>query len=246
MIIPAIDLIKGQVVRLHQGKFNLKRKYEHEPLFYIKKYIKQGTKKIHIIDLDGAKNPGKKQIVLLKNIFKHKLPFIQLGGGIRTKKDIDLIFSLTSKIQIILGSSIIQDFENVKTWFKLYNPYSIILALDLKIDKNNKKIVFINGWQNKSNIIFEDIIEKFLYLGLKNVLCTDISRDGTFLGPNINLYAEIVKKYPEIFFQASGGISSLQDITNLKNIGVKHIIIGRAFLEKKFTIQEANLCWQKE
>ncbi|QJC34020.1 1-(5-phosphoribosyl)-5-((5-phosphoribosylamino)methylideneamino)imidazole-4-carboxamide isomerase [Enterobacteriaceae endosymbiont of Donacia cinerea] len=246
MIIPAIDLIKGQVVRLHQGDFNLKRKYLHKPLFYIQKYIKQGARKIHIIDLDGAKNPNKKQIILLKNIFKNKLPQIQLGGGIRYKKDIDLIFNLTSKVQIILGSSIIQDFENVKKWFKLYNPYSIILALDIKINKNNQKIVFINGWQNRSNIIFEDIIEKFLYLGLKHVLCTDISRDGTFLGPNINLYTEIVKKYPEIFFQASGGISSLKDIINLKNSGVKHVIIGRAFLEKKFTIQEANLCWQKE
>ncbi|QJC38470.1 1-(5-phosphoribosyl)-5-((5-phosphoribosylamino)methylideneamino)imidazole-4-carboxamide isomerase [Enterobacteriaceae endosymbiont of Donacia fulgens] len=246
MIIPAIDLIKGQVVRLHQGKFNLKRKYLYEPLFYIKKYIKQGAQKIHIIDLDGAKNPHKKQIILLKNIFKYNLPPIQLGGGIRCKKDIDLIFNLIPKIQIILGSSIIKNFKNVQKWFKLYNPNSIILALDIKINKKNEKIVFINGWQDKSNVIFENIIEKFLDLGLKHVLCTDISRDGTFLGPNINLYTEIVQKYPQIFFQASGGISSLQDIINLKKSGVKHIIIGRAFLEKKFTIQEANLCWQKE
>ncbi|QJC37241.1 1-(5-phosphoribosyl)-5-((5-phosphoribosylamino)methylideneamino)imidazole-4-carboxamide isomerase [Enterobacteriaceae endosymbiont of Donacia thalassina] len=246
MIIPAIDLIKGKVVRLHQGKFNLKRKYLYEPIFYIQQYMQQGAKKIHIIDLDGAKNPHKKQIVLLKNIFKNKLPPIQLGGGIRYKKDIDLVLNLKPKIQIILGSSIIQDFKNVQKWFKIYNPYSIILALDIKINKNNKKIVFINGWQNKSNIIFEDIIEKFLSLGLKYVLCTDISRDGTFLGPNISLYTEIVKKYPEIFFQASGGISKLEDIINLKKSGVKDIIIGRAFLEKKFTLQEANLCWQKE
>ncbi|QJC35608.1 HisA/HisF-related TIM barrel protein [Enterobacteriaceae endosymbiont of Donacia sparganii] len=246
MIIPAIDLIKGEVVRLHQGKFNLKRKYLYEPLFYIQKCLKEGAKKIHIVDLDGAKNPNKKQINLLKEISKYQIPSIQIGGGIRSQKDIDLIFDLIPNAQIILGSSIIKDFKNVQKWFNLYNPHSIILALDIKFNKNYEKIIFINGWQNKSNMIFEDIIEKFLNIGLKYVLCTDISRDGTFLGPNINLYTEIVKKYPEIFFQASGGISTLQDILNLKNSGVKNIIIGRAFLEKKFTIKEANLCWQKE
>ncbi|QJC34828.1 HisA/HisF-related TIM barrel protein [Enterobacteriaceae endosymbiont of Donacia piscatrix] len=245
MIIPAIDLIKGKVVRLHQGKFNLKREYLYTPTFYIKKYIKENVHKIHLIDLDGAKNPDKKQLMLLKKISKYHLPPIQIGGGIRSKKDIDFIFNLIPNSQVILGSFILQNFENIKKIFKLYNPFSIILALDIKYNQNNEKIIFINGWQNTSNIIFEDIIEKFLYLGLKYVLCTDISRDGTFLGPNINLYTEIVKKYPEISFQASGGISSLQDIINLKNTGVKDIIIGRAFLEKKFTIKEANLCWQK-
>ncbi|QJC34430.1 1-(5-phosphoribosyl)-5-((5-phosphoribosylamino)methylideneamino)imidazole-4-carboxamide isomerase [Enterobacteriaceae endosymbiont of Donacia crassipes] len=245
MIIPAIDLIKGKVVRLHQGKFNLKREYLYKPIFYIKKYIKENVHKIHLIDLDGAKDPNTKQLILLKKIFKYQLPAIQIGGGIRSQKDIDFIFNLIPNSQIILGS-IIQNFENVQKIFKLYNPLSIILALDIKYNQNNKKIIFINGWQNKSNIIFEDIIEKFLHIGLKYVLCTDISRDGTFLGPNINLYTEIVKKYPEISFQASGGVSSLQDIINLKNTGVKDVIIGRAFLENKFTIQEANLCWQKE
>ncbi|QJC33612.1 1-(5-phosphoribosyl)-5-((5-phosphoribosylamino)methylideneamino)imidazole-4-carboxamide isomerase [Enterobacteriaceae endosymbiont of Donacia provostii] len=246
MIIPAIDLIKGKVVRLHQGKFNLKREYIYDPLSYIKKCIKENAKKIHLIDLDGAKNPNKKQLILLKKIFKYNLPSIQIGGGIRSNKDIDFIFNLIPNSQIILGSIIIQNFEYIKQLLKKYNPLSIILALDIKYDKNNNKIIFINGWQNKSNIIFEDIIEKFLHLGFKNILCTDISKDGTFLGPNISLYNEIIKKYPEIFLQASGGISSLKDIINLKKIGVKDVIIGRAFLEKKFTIQEANLCWQKE
>ncbi|QJC35204.1 1-(5-phosphoribosyl)-5-((5-phosphoribosylamino)methylideneamino)imidazole-4-carboxamide isomerase [Enterobacteriaceae endosymbiont of Donacia proxima] len=246
MIIPAIDLIKGKIVRLHQGKFNLKREYLYTPLFYIKKCIKENARKIHLIDLDGAKNPDTKQLMLLKKISKYQLPPIQIGGGIRSKKDIDFIFNLIPNSQIVLGSFILQNFKNLKKIFKLYDPFSIILALDIKYNQNNKKIIFVNGWQNTSNIIFEDIIEKFLHIGLKYVLCTDISRDGTFLGPNINLYTEIVKKYPEISFQASGGISSLQDIINLKNTGVKDVIIGRAFLEKKFTIKEANLCWQKE
>ncbi|QJC31993.1 1-(5-phosphoribosyl)-5-((5-phosphoribosylamino)methylideneamino)imidazole-4-carboxamide isomerase [Enterobacteriaceae endosymbiont of Donacia versicolorea] len=246
MIIPAIDLIKGQVVRLHQGKFNIKRKYLHKPFFYIKKYLKQGAKKIHLIDLDGAKDPSKKQIFLLKELSKINFISIQIGGGIRTQTDIDFVFNLIPNAQVILGSSIIKNLNNVKKWFKLYNPYSLILALDIKFDKNYKKIVFINGWQNKSNIIFEDIIEQFLNIGLKYVLCTDISKDGTLLGPNINLYTEIVKKYPEIFFQASGGVSTLKDIKNLKKSGVKDIIIGRAFLEKIFSFKEANLCWQKE
>ncbi|QJC31570.1 1-(5-phosphoribosyl)-5-((5-phosphoribosylamino)methylideneamino)imidazole-4-carboxamide isomerase [Enterobacteriaceae endosymbiont of Donacia tomentosa] len=242
MIIPAIDLIKGQVVRLHQGKFNLKRKYLYDPSFYIQKYIQQGAKKIHLVDLDGAKNPKNKQIFLLKNVIKNTSISIQIGGGFRFKKDIDLIFKLNSNIKIILGSIIISNFKFVKYWLNFYNPNSFIVALDIKLDKNNNKIVFINGWQKKSIIIFEDIIKKILNIGLKNILCTDISRDGTFNGPNIALYDEIISKYPQINCQASGGISTLEDIKNLKNIGIKDIIIGRAFLEKKFTLQEAFLC----
>ncbi|QJC29869.1 1-(5-phosphoribosyl)-5-[(5-phosphoribosylamino)methylideneamino]imidazole-4-carboxamide isomerase [Enterobacteriaceae endosymbiont of Plateumaris sericea] len=246
MIIPAIDLIQGKVVRLFQGKFDLKYKYSFNPLFYIKNYINNGAKKIHIVDLDGAKNPKKKQIKLLKLILSHiKIP-LQIGGGIRNQEDIDFIFNLTPISQIVIGSSAIQNFKIVEKWFKIYNPNKIILALDIKIDINKQKILFINGWQNNSNVNLEFIIEKFINIGLKNVLCTDISRDGTLSGPNIDLYTDITRKYPEICFQASGGIHSLNDIHNLKNSGVKNIIIGKAFLENKFTFQEANVCWQKE
>ncbi|QJC28536.1 1-(5-phosphoribosyl)-5-[(5-phosphoribosylamino)methylideneamino]imidazole-4-carboxamide isomerase [Enterobacteriaceae endosymbiont of Plateumaris consimilis] len=246
MIIPAIDLIRGKVVRLLQGKFNSKHEYCFDPLFYINKYINSGAKKIHIVDLDGAKNPKKKQINLFKEILTNiKIP-LQIGGGIRKQKDIDFLFNLTSISQIIIGSSAIQNFEIVKKWFQIYNPNKIILAFDIKIDTNKRKILFTNGWQNNSDINLETIMKKFIDIGLKNVLCTDISKDGTLLGPNIELYSDITQKYPEISFQASGGIHSLNDIKNLKNNGVKDIIIGKAFLENKFTFKEANLCWQKE
>ncbi|QJC28085.1 1-(5-phosphoribosyl)-5-[(5-phosphoribosylamino)methylideneamino]imidazole-4-carboxamide isomerase [Enterobacteriaceae endosymbiont of Plateumaris braccata] len=246
MIIPAIDLIHGKVVRLLQGKFDCKHEYFFDPLFYINKYINDGAKKIHLVDLDGAKNPQKKQINLFKNILTNiKIP-LQIGGGIRKQKDIDFLFNLTPISQVVIGSSAIQNFETVKKWFQIYNPAKIILAFDIKIDINKQKILFINGWQNNSDINLELIIEKFIDIGLKNVLCTDISKDGTLLGPNIELYSDITKKYPEISFQASGGIHSLNDIKILKNNNVKDIIIGKAFLENKFTFKEANSCWQKE
>ncbi|QJC28981.1 1-(5-phosphoribosyl)-5-[(5-phosphoribosylamino)methylideneamino]imidazole-4-carboxamide isomerase [Enterobacteriaceae endosymbiont of Plateumaris rustica] len=242
MIIPAIDLINGKVVRLLKGKFDSKHEYFFNPLFYINHYINNGAKKIHIVDLDGAKNPKKKQISLFKNILSNiKIP-LQIGGGIREQKDIDFLFNLSSISQIIIGSSAIQNFRKVKKWFKIYSPDKIILAFDIKIDVNKQKIIFINGWQNNSDVNLELIMKKFINIGLKNVLCTDISRDGTMLGPNIDLYNDITKKYPNISFQASGGIHSLNDINNLKHSGVKDIIIGKAFLENKFTFKEANSC----
>ncbi|MBZ2279338.1 MAG: HisA/HisF-related TIM barrel protein, partial [Buchnera aphidicola] len=114
--------------------------------------------------------------------------------------------------------------------------------LDIKINKDNKKEISINGWQDNTNIFLEDMLEYFSDTDLKYVLCTDISKDGTLLGPNVSLYREIVQKFPNIYFQASGGVSQIQDIINLRNSGVKNIIIGRSLLEKKFTIQEAMRC----
>ncbi|QJC31161.1 1-(5-phosphoribosyl)-5-((5-phosphoribosylamino)methylideneamino)imidazole-4-carboxamide isomerase [Enterobacteriaceae endosymbiont of Macroplea mutica] len=243
MIIPSIDLIKGKVVRLHQGKFDLQQTYLYDPEFYIKTYISQGAHKLHIVDLEGAKNPDNKQTTLFKKIFKNINVPIQIGGGIRNTIDIQNIHNIIPQAKIVIGSIIIKNFNLVKYWSNIYKN-SIILALDIKI-KNNNKIIYINGWEEKSNIYLENIIEKSLLIGIKNFLCTDITKDGTFLGPNINLYQEILYKYPGINLQASGGISSLHDILKLKNIGIHNIIIGKALLEKKFTVQEANSCWRK-
>ncbi|QJC30323.1 1-(5-phosphoribosyl)-5-[(5-phosphoribosylamino)methylideneamino]imidazole-4-carboxamide isomerase [Enterobacteriaceae endosymbiont of Neohaemonia nigricornis] len=243
MIIPAIDFIRGQVVRLYQGQYNLKKIYINDPIFYIKKYISHGAQKLHIIDLDGAKNSNHKQFKLFKKIlFNISIP-IQIGGGIRTIKDINIIHNIIPKSKIIIGSSIINDIESVQNWINLYNK-KIILAIDIKVDKNNNKFVYINGWQKNSRLVFEDIIEKAIKIGIKYILCTDITKDGTFQGPNFKLYKEIINKYPEIYFQSSGGVTSLNDIKKLKDLGIKDIIIGKAFLENKFTIQEANKCWQ--
>ncbi|MCU4137107.1 1-(5-phosphoribosyl)-5-[(5-phosphoribosylamino)methylideneamino]imidazole-4-carboxamide isomerase [Buchnera aphidicola (Sitobion miscanthi)] len=245
MIIPAFDLINGKAVRLYQGNYLNKKNYDINLAYCLEEYRLKGINIVHLVDLDGAKNIHNRQIELFKKILSHTTMPIQIGGGIRTTKDINMFLKLGAT-RIVIGSSSIQNKEKVKKWLKMYGSDVIVLALDVQINDNNKKEIYINGWQKKTNFLLEEIIEYFLPSGLKHVLCTDISKDGTLLGPNFALYKEIASSFKNINFQASGGVATLQDIISLKKSGIKSIIIGRSLLEKKFTIEEAFRCWQNE
>ncbi|QCO70681.1 1-(5-phosphoribosyl)-5-[(5-phosphoribosylamino)methylideneamino]imidazole-4-carboxamide isomerase [Buchnera aphidicola] len=244
MIIPAFDLIDGRAVRLYQGDYLNKKNYDINLPCCLEEYKSKGIKIIHLVDLDGAKNSENRQIELFEKILSNTTVSIQIGGGIRTTKDISTLLDLGVK-RVVIGSSVIHNKNKVKKWLKMYGSESIVLALDIKIN-NNKKEIYIDGWQKRTNFILEEIIEYFLPSGLKHILCTDISKDGTLLGPNFNLYKEITNSFKSIHFQASGGIATLKDIISLKKTGIKSVIIGRSLLEKKFTIEEAFKCWQSE
>ncbi|AKC60619.1 1-(5-phosphoribosyl)-5-[(5-phosphoribosylamino)methylideneamino]imidazole-4-carboxamide isomerase [Blochmannia endosymbiont of Camponotus (Colobopsis) obliquus] len=245
MIIPALDIINGNVVRLNQGRYEMQYNYGNQsPLLWIQKYLNQGANTIHLIDLSGARNPHKCQTSLLIKILKYnKLIKIQIGGGIRTLTDIETLLNAGAN-KIIIGSMAITHPHIVKEWFKHFSANILILALDIRINSEKKYIISINGWQKNSNFELKDIIELYNTVGVKYVLCTDISRDGTLSGSNVTLYQDLCSTWPNISFQASGGISNLEDIKKIKNSGVKDVIIGRAFLEKKITISKAIQCWQ--
>lgn len=246
MIIPSLDLINGKVVRLYKGNYNQQFHYKYDPIFIIKKYQKFGAKYIHLVDLSKAKNPNKKQIYNLKKIIDVTSIPIQIGGGIRNKEDIDLFLKIGFN-RIVIGSMAVKEPNKVKEWIKYYGANIIVLALDIIYKNNDKKFLMINGWQKKTKIIFENVLNDFLsYIKIKNILCTDINCDGTLKGPNINLYKELVKLYPEIKIQASGGVGTINDILSLKKSGVHSVITGRAFIENKIDIKDAILCWQKE
>ncbi|WP_343192248.1 1-(5-phosphoribosyl)-5-[(5-phosphoribosylamino)methylideneamino]imidazole-4-carboxamide isomerase [Buchnera aphidicola] len=243
MIIPAIDLINGQIVRLYQGNFSEKKIYSNDIHAKIKDYYSQGAQIIHIVDLDGAKDPTIKQIKLYKSILSKIDVYTQIGGGIRTEKDIETLFEIGAK-RVVISSVAISNCTEVKKWFKNYGGNAIVLALDVLINANNCKEILINGWQENSQLSVENVIKKFSEYGLKYVLCTDISKDGTLLGPNFVLYKELTQLFPHICFQSSGGVSSLEDIVRLKSCGIKDIIIGRSLLENRFTLLEAISCYQ--
>ncbi|OCG19339.1 1-(5-phosphoribosyl)-5-[(5-phosphoribosylamino)methylideneamino]imidazole-4-carboxamide isomerase [Gilliamella apicola] len=245
MIIPALDLIEGSVVRLHQGDYAKKRNYGNNPLLRLQDYEKQGAKLLHLVDLTGAKNPTARQISLIQTLINGVQVPIQVGGGIRTEKDIQSLLS-AGAARVVIGSTAIKQPELVKMWFTKYGAERLVLALDVRIDKQGNKYVAIHGWQEDSKQTLEQVIEDYLPYGLQHVLCTDISKDGTLSGSNIKLYQEISQKYPQIAFQASGGIGQLNDVKALQNSGVAGVIVGRALLEGKFTVQEAISCWQKE
>lgn len=244
MIIPALDIIHGKAVRLYQGNYHMKSDYGH-PMSILKQYITQGALMVHLVDLNGAQNPINRQLSLIKKIItetSNKLK-IQVGGGIRNITDIEMLLKLGAH-RIILGSIAITQSKTVKNWFKYFDPNTLVLAIDIHIYSEQNRKVVIHGWQKEMDIQFNQVIEDYNSVGLKHVLCTDTRRDGTLLGSNTHLYKSICSSWPHISFQASGGIFELKEISKLRHIGAKSIIIGRAFLEKKFTVQEAIECWQ--
>ncbi|MEI9746826.1 1-(5-phosphoribosyl)-5-[(5-phosphoribosylamino)methylideneamino]imidazole-4-carboxamide isomerase [Moellerella wisconsensis] len=243
MIIPALDLIDGNVVRLHQGDYQQQRDYGNEPLTRLQDYEKQGAKLLHLVDLTGAKDPQKRQISLLKTLLAGVSVPVQIGGGIRTEDDVKALLDAGAS-RVVIGSTAVKEPEMVKSWLQRYGGNAIVLALDVRINPQGVKQVAISGWQESSNATLEQIIDIFRPAGLRHVLCTDISKDGTLSGSNIELYREISQKYPDIAFQASGGIGDLNDIAQLPASGAAGVIVGRALLEGKFTVSEAIACWQ--
>lgn len=243
MIIPALDLIDGTVVRLHQGDYGQQRDYGNDPLPRLQEYQQQGAQVLHLVDLTGAKDPKARQLPLLRKLLAGVSVPVQIGGGIRTEQDVaDLIDAGASRV--VIGSTAVRQPEMVETWFSRFGPDALVLALDVRIDENGTKNVAISGWQENSSQTLEEIVERYQSVGLKHVLCTDISRDGTLAGSNVELYCELTQRYPDIAFQASGGIGNLDDIAALRTSGVKGVIVGRALLDGKFNVEEAISCWQ--
>nr|WP_314741227.1 1-(5-phosphoribosyl)-5-[(5-phosphoribosylamino)methylideneamino]imidazole-4-carboxamide isomerase [uncultured Haemophilus sp.] len=242
-IIPALDLIDGQVVRLHQGDYAKQTTYSDNPIEQFADYVRQGAKQLHLVDLTGAKNPQARQTALIGDIIAATQCLVQVGGGIRSEQDVADLLAVGAN-RVVIGSTAVKDREMVKGWFAKYGAKKFVLALDVNINTSGQKIVAISGWQEASGVLLEELIEDFQTVGLQHVLCTDISRDGTLAGSNVDLYREICAKYPTICFQSSGGIGSLADIEALKGTGVAGVIVGRALLEGKFTVSEAIKCWQ--
>ncbi|AYH47964.1 1-(5-phosphoribosyl)-5-[(5-phosphoribosylamino)methylideneamino]imidazole-4-carboxamide isomerase [Dickeya fangzhongdai] len=243
MIIPALDLIDGQVVRLHQGDYGQQRQYGSDPLPRLQDYQQQGAQVLHLVDLTGAKDPAARQIPLLKTLLAGVSVPVQVGGGIRTEQDVDALLAAGAS-RVVIGSTAVKQPEQVQQWFTRYGADALVLALDVRIDADGVKNIAISGWQENSGITLEQTVERYLPFGLKHVLCTDISRDGTLQGSNVELYHEISARYPQVAFQASGGIGSLADIAALRGSGVQGVIVGRALLEGKFNVTEAISCWQ--
>ncbi|OZI13893.1 1-(5-phosphoribosyl)-5-[(5-phosphoribosylamino)methylideneamino]imidazole-4-carboxamide isomerase [Sodalis-like symbiont of Philaenus spumarius] len=244
MIIPALDLIDGAVVRLHQGDYQTQRHYGADALPRLQEYLRQGAEVLHLVDLTGARDPQARQIPLLRRLLAGVAPaLVQVGGGIRSAADVEALLE-AGTTRVVVGSSAVRQPQEVQRWFERFGPNALVLALDVRIDDDGQRQVAISGWQEDSGATLEQVIAQYHPLGLKHVLCTDISRDGTLTGSNVSLYRSLCDAWPDIAFQSSGGIGSLADIAQLRRSGVQGIIVGRALLEKKFTVAEALACWQ--
>ncbi|QYK10851.1 1-(5-phosphoribosyl)-5-[(5-phosphoribosylamino)methylideneamino]imidazole-4-carboxamide isomerase [Shewanella mangrovisoli] len=245
MIIPAIDLIDGQVVRLYQGDYGQQTTFDLSPLAQLQSYQDQGANWLHIVDLTGAKDPAKRQTALIAKLTAGLSANIQVGGGIRTEEQVAELLSLGVK-RVVIGSLAVKEPELVKGWFNKFGSEAICLALDVNINQNGEKIVAVSGWQSGGGKSLESIVEDFSQVGLKHALVTDISRDGTLTGANTELYRELSSRYPDIAWQASGGIATLEDVAAVRDSGAAGIIIGKALLINQFNVAEAIQCWPNE
>lgn len=245
MIIPAIDLIDGCVVRLHQGDYGARRDYGEDPLARLQRYQASGAQLLHIVDLTGAKDPKARQIPLLRELLGSLSIPVQTGGGIRSADDVRSLLD-AGAARVVVGSAAVKRTDEVAGWMKTFGADKLVLALDVRINKAGNAEVAVSGWQENSGVLMDDLIRAFEPAGLRYVLTTDISKDGSLAGPNTALYAKLAQTFPNIDFQASGGIGSLDDIRAVSHTGAAGVIVGRALLEGKFTLEEAIECWPNE
>ncbi|MFT6834410.1 MAG: phosphoribosylformimino-5-aminoimidazole carboxamide ribotide isomerase [Francisellaceae bacterium] len=237
-IIPAIDLKSGRCVRLNKGKFDQIKIYSSNPVGTSMSFEKNGAKNLHIVDLDGAKNSELSQFDVIAAIRIATKLNIQVGGGVKDRATVQKLID-NGVNRVVIGSLSVSDIKQTKEIIKEFGSDKIILALDVNINADGIPMVATHGWQKESTTSLDSLIEKYQEVGLEHVLCTDISRDGMLTGPNFSLYETYLKKYPKIKFQASGGVSSLDDLTKLKNNKASAVIIGKALYENKFTLAEA-------
>ncbi len=235
-LIPAIDLMGGQCVRLFQGGFNAVTYYDFSPTDLANKYEEMGFSKLHIVDLDGSRKGFSNNSSVITEIIKSSGLMVQLGGGIRSIGQIREWIDIGVD-RIILGSYAIHNINKLRNSLNDNECSKLIIALDV-LFKNNLPVVMTHGWQKSSGKSLWSLLKKFNQENFDNFLVTDISKDGTMIGPNIELYSNCIEHSPESRFTASGGISNISDVIELSDVGLDSTVTGKALLENTITAEE--------
>ena len=234
-LIPAIDLIEGKCVRLTKGEYDSKKVYNEDPVAQAKEFEKMGFKRLHVVDLDGAKSKHIVNDAVLKGITENTSLVVDFGGGIKTAEDIEKAFAAGASM-VTLGSIAVTNPELCKEWIGKYGAEKIILGADVRNGK-----ISINGWKEDSEEDLVPFLKKYIDMGIRNVLCTEISKDGTLAGPAVELYKELMAEYPMMHLIASGGVSSNNDITDLNKAGIPAVVFGKAYYEGRINVKELCL-----
>ncbi|AKP68155.1 1-(5-phosphoribosyl)-5-[(5-phosphoribosylamino)methylideneamino]imidazole-4-carboxamide isomerase [Companilactobacillus ginsenosidimutans] len=232
MIFPAIDLHNGQSVRLYQGDYNKVTLINNDPVAQAKDIYAKGVKQLHLVDLDGAKTGRPENYTIISDIRKNFSGFLELGGGIRDDKIARMYLDLGVD-RIIIGSAALENPDFVKDLLKKYGGDRIVIG----VDGSNGKVA-VNGWLEQSDVLMEDLIQTMMDFGGKSFIVTDVARDGTMEGPNLDLLMHLSQKLPEANLVASGGIRNLKDLHNLKALSITDVIIGKALYEKTITLED--------
>lgn len=234
-IIPAIDIIDGKCARLQKGDFDTVKYYSSNPVSIAKSFESHGIKRLHLVDLDGAREKRVINLNLLHNIATQTSLKIDFGGGIYSEDDADRVFE-NGASQIIAGSVAVNNKELVLSWLNKYGKSKIILGADVRSEK-----IAISAWKQNTNIELLDYLKSYKNHGVKYVLCTDIAKDGLLIGPSFELYKKIKTELPDLYIIASGGVTSISEINELIKLNVDAVIIGKALYENKIKIEDLKV-----
>jgi len=240
-IYPAIDLMDGKVVRLAQGRFDQKTTYTQAPLEAAQSFAQEGATYLHVVDLDGARQGQPMQVELLRSLAAEVSLKLQVGGGVRSMDHVQALID-AGVDRVIIGSLAIQDPKLSKRIFETFGGEHITLGLDVILDAKGEPMVATHGWQQVSSVSAHEVLDLYLSIGLSQVLCTDISRDGMMGGPNFALYKKLHDQYPQLCILASGGMHKVSDIKQLKSDHIGGAIIGKALYEGTIQLREALSC----
>lgn len=231
-IIPAIDIIDGKCVRLIQGDYNRKTVYDSNPMDVAKSFEDIGVKRLHIVDLDGARIKHIVNYKVLESVAANTSLKIDFGGGIRSDQDMDIVFNSGAAMATI-GSIAITDKKLFLSWLDKFGCEKIILSADVR-----NEMIAISGWGENTSTSIYDMLREYIDDGIKYVLCSDINKDGTFMGTSTELYKKIIERFPSIKLIASGGFADISEIDAASQIGAYGIIIGKAIYDGKVTLSQ--------
>jgi phosphoribosylformimino-5-aminoimidazole carboxamide ribotide isomerase len=231
-IIPAIDIIDGKCVRLTHGDYSQKKIYNENPLEVAMEFEDAGLQRLHLVDLDGAKSGMVKNWKVLESIAGKTGLIIDFGGGIKTEKDVQIVFESGADLATV-GSIAVKEGEVFHQWLAHFGAERFLVGADVKDEK-----LTVSGWLEQTDIWIYDFLEEYTAKGVQQVFCTDVSKDGALEGPATALYKSVVEKFPALHFIASGGVSCMDDVYQLQEVGCKGVIIGKAIYEGRVSLKE--------
>ena len=224
-------------MRLLQGDFAAETVYSNDPAEILERYLAVGAKRVHVVDLDGARDGNQPNRELIVGLARQPGVKLQVGGGLRTLDRVQELFAAGVE-RAVIGSVAVTSPQDVASWLQHVGPDRIVLAFDVRLDPSGTPMLTTHGWKQTSDRNLWQAVDGFMNAGLRHVLCTDVARDGAMTGPNCQLYAEAVRRFPQIHWQASGGVASARDLRELRECGVAAVISGKAMLENKISPEE--------
>jgi phosphoribosylformimino-5-aminoimidazole carboxamide ribotide isomerase len=242
-LIPAIDLIDGRCVRLREGRFDARTDYEADPVELALDYARAGACWLHVVDLDGARDGDRRNADLIRRLVarvaQESGAQVQLGGGVRDAAAVESALALGAR-RAVVGSTGILDPNEFVSWLDRFGPAALVLAVDVRLDEDGTPWPWTHGWTRRAEIDLWALLGRVANAGLRHLLCTDIGRDGTLAGPNVELYEMIRDRHPGLTIQSSGGVSGAHDLDALAEAGLDAAITGKALLDGRLTLEEAR------